>query len=370
MRVLLCSHVYPPDRGGVATFASDLAALLQSSRSEVKVLHELGGGDGACRVGASLIHRYRRGRISVPLRFLHFFCAAAKVRPDVVVCSTWLYYGLPAVQFARLFGYKVVIQVHGTEIRGRFRQGRRHQYLMRVLNAADLLWPNSHFTANLLAEDGCARDRLQVVSPFLSNDLVQSARAYRDSPRDQPPLILTAGHLYPRKGIDLVLQALSLLPDLAWQYTIVGEEALPGYRRHYEAMARELDIAARVRFLGYLPRAELWALMARASIFVMTSRADADDIESFGIVYIEAQAFGAACVGARVGGVPEAVGDGGILVPPENPEALAAALRELLVHPGRTRRLGLQGRERVLASFTEAARRAEIMPCLASLGTE
>ncbi|NOZ73048.1 MAG: glycosyltransferase family 4 protein [Chloroflexi bacterium] len=370
MRILFCTHVYPPDGGGVASFAHDLVTLLRNSGNDVRLLHELGDGEDTCGSVAVWMHRYRRSRVGMALRFLHFLCAAAAFRPEVVICSTWLYYGLPATRFSWLFGYKVVIQVHGTEVRGRFRQGRRRKLMTRVLKSAHQLWPNSHFTADLLSELGCTRVQMQTIHPFLSADLIETARRIRGTPRTVPPLLLTAGHLYPRKGIDLVLRALSHLQDLEWQFAIAGEEARPGYRQRYETMAEELGIASRVRFLGRIPRPELWEMMARVSIFVMTSRPDPDDIESFGIVYIEAQAFGVACVAARVGGVPEAVGDGGVLIPPEDPMELVPVLRELLVHPERTRRFARQGRERVFASFTEEARRAEIMSCLESLRAE
>ena len=369
MRVLLCSHVYPPDGGGVAAFAYDLALLFKNGGAQVQVLDELGNGVGPCRPVSRLMHRYRRSRVGMPLRFLHFLCAAASFRPDVVVCSTWLHYGLPAVQFARLGGYKVVIQVHGSEVRGRFRRGPRRERMIAALTAADLLWPNSRFTADLLAEYGCDRARMQIVHPFLSAELLQAAETLRDVPRDHPPLILTAAHLYPRKGIDLVLQALAQLRDLEWQYVIAGAEAGAGYRLQYERMAEALGIGSRVRFLGRIPRGDLWRLMARASIFVMTSRPDPDDIESFGIVYIEAQAFGVPCAAARVAGVPDAVGEAGALLPPEDPDALAAVLRDWLSHPDEARRLGQRGRERVLASFTEAARRDQITPRLQALLT-
>ncbi|NOX62615.1 MAG: glycosyltransferase family 4 protein [Chloroflexi bacterium] len=367
MRVLLCSHVYPPDGGGVAAFAYDLMLLLKNSGYEMRVLHELGEGSGACRFFAAFMHRHRRSRVGMPLRFLHFLCAVVAFRPQLVICSTWLHYGLPAVWFARFFGYKVVIQVHGSEVRGRFKQGYRHARMMRALHAADLLWPNSHFTQELLADYGCSPTKMQVIHPFLSAELLQAAQEHRHLPRDHPPLILTAAHLYPRKGVDLVLRALARLRDLEWQYVIAGAEARPGYRRFCQDLAQDLGIATRVRFLDRLPRADLWKLMARSTIFVMTSRPDPDDIESFGIVYIEAQAFGVVCAAARVGGVADAVGDAGALVPPEDPKALAAVLREWLTHPVAARRLGEHGRARVLASFTEKARREQIMPRLQSL---
>lgn len=365
MRILLCSHVYPPDRGGVSAFIHDLVGLFRRGGEQTFVLHELGCSESRlCRPVASLMGRHRRSRTGMPLRFLHFLCAVIAFRPQVVITSTWLHYGLPAVLLAPIFRYKVIIQVHGTEVLGRFKYGRRRQVMLRVLGAADLLWPNSHDTAALLSTYGYSEDEMQIVHPFLSADLLEVAEVLRAHPKAQPPLILTAGFLYPRKGIDIVLQALAMLKDLEWTYAIAGAEALPGYRQYCETLAQDLGLAHRVSFLGHVKRSELWKLMARAAIFVLTSRPDPDDTESFGIVYIEAQAFGAACIAANVAGVSDAIGDAGALIPPEAPEALAAVLREWLQHPELVAHYGARGRARVLSHFTEDARRAEIMSYL------
>lgn len=365
MRVLFCSYAYPPDRGGVAAFSYDLVGLLRGSGYEVRVLHELGyrKEEGMCPRVAPLMARFRRGRIAIPFRFIHFLCAVNRLRPRLVICSSWGQYGLPAVLFARRFGYKVIIQAHGTEIVGRYKQGWPHRILRYVLNAADLLWPNSRFTKNILVSYGCSPTKIQIVHPFLSDELVQAARSLQGVPREEPPLLLTAGHLYPQKGIDIALHGLSMLRDLKWSYAIAGEEVQPGYRRQCELLTKELGLANRVKFLGQLSRQQLWREMARSSMFILVSR----PLESFGIVYIEAQALGAPCVAADVGGVPEAVGDGGVLVPPEDPQALARVLRAWLTDPKRIALYRQKGYARVMSAFTAQARRAEILPTIEAL---
>ncbi len=369
MRILVCSHAFPPDPGGVAAFTHDVVCLLRHGGHQVHVVHEgKDAGLGPCRPVGRLMHRWRRRRLGILWRFVHFLCAVLTFRPHLVISSSWAHFGWPAVLFAPLLRYRVILQVHGTEIRGRFRQGRWHRLLMRVLRSADMIWPNSHFTAELLISYGCAQEKLRIFHPFLSQELLDFAsQVSLEAPRPDPPLIFTAAHLYPRKGIDIVLRALAQVQDLPWHYVIAGEEPRAGYRNRYETLARELGLAERVAFVGQLSRQEVWEYMARASLFVLASRPDPNDIESFGIVYIEAQALGAVCVAAQVGGVPDAIGDAGVLVPPEAPDALASALRALLTHPQRLQELRQRGRERITAHFTEAARRAEITPWLESL---
>ena len=86
-----------------------------------------------------------------------------------------------------------------------------------------------------------------------------------------------------------------------------------------------------------------------ADIFVLTPEDDPVDIEGFGIVYLEAQSAGLPIIASRVGGVPEAVGEAGILV--KNYEELKSALLLLLKNPTEHNRLGKIGQERVARLF-------------------
>ncbi|HWP85726.1 MAG TPA: glycosyltransferase, partial [Terriglobia bacterium] len=143
-------------------------------------------------------------------------------------------------------------------------------------------------------------------------------------------VLLWVGRLQPWKGVDTALRALAEIPGAVLAIAGDGEE-----RRALERLAAELGLAARVRFLGPLPRAELPRLYAAADLLLATSFAS----ETFGIGLVEAQACGLPVVASRFGGFPEVVDEGrtGLLVPPRDPQALAAAVRELLEDPARRR---------------------------------
>ena len=112
--------------------------------------------------------------------------------------------------------------------------------------------------------------------------------------------------------------------------------------------AERLGIADRVQFLGRRPHDSLPTLFSTLDIFAMPSR-----WEEFGVSAVEASACGVPVVASRVGGVPEVVLDGvtGVLVPPEDPGALGAALLELADDVDRRRRLGTAGRRYVVERF-------------------
>jgi glycosyltransferase involved in cell wall biosynthesis len=117
----------------------------------------------------------------------------------------------------------------------------------------------------------------------------------------------------------------------------------------YAGLARTLQIMDQVHFLGHVEHGKLPAHYAKADLLVLPSR-----MESFGLVLVEAMACGLPVVATRVGGIPEVVEDGvtGLLVPPNDPEALAEGINSLLEDPDRMKAMGARGRERAKEHFT------------------
>ena len=111
------------------------------------------------------------------------------------------------------------------------------------------------------------------------------------------------------------------------RYAVVGDGPELGALKE---LARSLGLS-RVSFFGAVSEEERRALLARSRVFVMCPRQDPGDVEGLGLVYFEAFEYGLPVVAANSGGVPDAVGDAGILVAdPEHPVQIAAAIRETL----------------------------------------
>jgi glycosyltransferase involved in cell wall biosynthesis len=165
-----------------------------------------------------------------------------------------------------------------------------------------------------------------------------------------PPALLTVCHLYPRKNLGALLQAYGRLHDagVPFQGWIVGEGPC---RQAWEALRDRLGLGAAVTFLGTVSFRELRARYAAATLFCLPSRQ-----EGFGIVFLEAMASGLPIVAGRAAAVPETVVDGevGLLVPPDDPAALADAVAGLLRDPARRRAFGTAGRERAAAYRADA----------------
>lgn len=188
---------------------------------------------------------------------------------------------------------------------------------------AHVLVPSPHTARILIAEYAVPVERITVARPG-------TLRPTGDRHPDDPPLILSVGIQHPRKGHDVLLQALALLHDVPWTAVIVGAPLDPAHARELEGLRHALGLEHRVRLAGALPDAERDELARRASVFALATR-----YEGYGLVLDEALARGLPIVSCRTGAVPETVPhDAGLLVPVDDPAAFAAALRRVLVDEG------------------------------------
>jgi glycogen synthase len=269
-------------------------------------------------------------RFGKPLAQLAFLAgplvAARRLRragwePEVIHAHSFLS-ALPALLLGRLLRRPVVYTEHWTiflpENPGELSVAMRR--LARfALERADLVLPVSKDLERALRRFAPAV-RTRVV-PNVVDEVFAPAQD-RDA---KPTRLLTVGLLdTPRKGVDILLEALALVPDRErLRLDVVGEgELRPGY----EALAERLGLAETVRFHALEPKPALAERMRSADLFVLASR-----YENNPCVVLEAMASGLPVVATRVGGVPELVtADSGRLAEPFDPSSLAAALEDAL----------------------------------------
>ena len=199
-----------------------------------------------------------------------------------------------------------------------------------------------------------ARDTLGFAAEdvtVIANPVAVEGAPWQD-PELAIPVVATIGRLHREKGFDVLLAASALLHErgLAHRVQIIGP-VLAGHADVADALAAtaaRLGIADHVEFTGPVDRP--MDLVRRATVYVQPSRS-----EPFGLAALEASALGAPVVATAVGGLADIVADGvsGLLVPPDDPSALADALQRLLTDAGMRSRLGASARERVVAQFSE-----------------
>jgi glycosyltransferase involved in cell wall biosynthesis len=171
--------------------------------------------------------------------------------------------------------------------------------------------------------------------------------------RDGAFKILFVGRLVERKGVAGLVDAVGrLAASVRARLEIVGDGP---ERPRLEAQVREAALGDRVALRGRVSAAELRRAYAEADVLVLPSVLDSrNDTEGLGVVLLEAMSYGVPVVGSRVGGIPDIIVDGatGLLVPPGDPAALAAALRHLAADPDLRAQLGSAGRAHVREHFT------------------
>jgi phosphatidylinositol alpha-1,6-mannosyltransferase len=340
MRIAIVSPEFPPDIGGVETYAFEYVKELASRGHEVTVFTVRHARGEAELPGVRIVPALRLSQaldretfVSVDVDAWHVLNAAyawvAHEQPRGVVSvhgNDFLrpYYPMAQPDLRRLPG-----AWHWSDSVSR----RLRTFWTRVSAPAVRRWlgrahhivTNSRFTERVLLERVPAcRGRTSV--GFVGVGAHFFGVSWRPS-RDGILRLLTVSRLSEaRKNVDRVLQALALLKDRHdFHYTIVGD----GHdRARLERLAHELHLGERVRFVGFVDREELLDIYANSDLMVLASGLTRDSHEGFGIVYLEAAASGVPSLAARLGGAAEAVDEGksGLFVEVPTVDAISDAL--------------------------------------------
>jgi glycosyltransferase involved in cell wall biosynthesis len=201
--------------------------------------------------------------------------------------------------------------------------------------------------ARLLVEHyGVPSGTVSVVEP--GTDRVSTA------PRNGAGVVklLAVGSVIPRKGYDVLIAALARLRHLPWQLVIAGDcGRSPQTYRQVKGEIGRLGLAERVSLLGAVAFDQLAPLYASADLFVLPSR-----FEGYGMAYAEAIAHGVPVVGTTAGAIPDTVpAAAGVLVAPDDIEALAVALQRVIENPADRERLAAGARAATFPSWPQQA---------------
>ncbi len=200
-----------------------------------------------------------------------------------------------------------------------------------ALREADRAVTTSVTTARcLIADYAVSSERIVIAPPGVG------ARRIARGSNDGIVRLLSVGALVPRKGYDLLVAALAMITDLPWRLSIAGDRKRDARTaRDIEAAIGRSGLNDRVRILGAVTPSHLEELFLSADLFVLASR-----FEGYGMAYAEAIAHGLPVIGTAAGAIPDTVPPGaGIIVPPENADALAGALRRLIENSAERRQL-------------------------------
>ncbi|MCA9957000.1 MAG: glycosyltransferase family 4 protein, partial [Anaerolineales bacterium] len=286
---------------------------------------------------------------------------------DLVVCGHGtLSLMLAAYWHRKRRGTPFAVFLHGLDFLGV--RGRPQWPIYKwLLQSADMVFPNSTMMETAVRQSTNIHPRkLHLIHPCIIENKLQVTVA-PDTMRQRLDLagnyiLLTVARLTKAKGVDTVIQALPQILRAIPQahYVVVGDGPA---RAELEALAEASSVGQKVSFLGTKPHTEVANFLAMSDLFVMTPHENPDtvNVESFGIVYLEANYLKRPVVASSAGGIPDAVKheETGLLVLPGQPAELAQAIIRLQEDDDLTRRLVDVAYQRVMQQFTsaEAARR-------------
>ncbi len=386
LSILISSHDYKPQKGGLAEFMHNTALQLQRAGHKVtlaapdypesRAFDSKTPGIDIIRVGDKktqafvprVKHLLRHPRHFLLGSIRSFFekrrvenvitSAVKRKNIDIIICFHWVFYGKIAKSLKKKLNRPYYIVYHGAEIPRPF--SLSYWRNKKILKSADGVFAVSNFT----------KKRVLNTFPFVKGICVtkcgtdtkkffpekKNASLLKKHSLQNRKVLFTLTRLVKRKGVDTVLKALRTLydkdPDSDLIYLLAGtgpeEESL-------KSLANELGLTEKVIFLGHIDEAEKRDYYNLADIFILPSRHERyNDYEGFGIVFLEAAACGLPVIGSDSGGIPEAVASEktGLLVEAKDPEEIALAIEKLLKERTLAETLGKNGRTRVKEHFT------------------
>ncbi|MDO8583973.1 MAG: glycosyltransferase family 4 protein [bacterium] len=333
-KAALITLEYPPDKGGIASY---LSGLVEAS--------------------AGTLRPFVSGDFMKPGRFGWLrsisFIIALKSSFNVVLVSHLLPMGTAAWIARRLGGLPYVVFMHGLDLRLAQKSARKAWLAHRILRAATLVVANSDFTAREINAFDHVVHPLTIAPAVSVHSMPdRTVSRARLGIRNDEFILLSVCRLVERKGVDRVIASLASLPDNV-RLVIIGDGP---DRERLQGLAQ--SAGRRVTFLSAIPDEDRDAWYAAADLFVLPARDNGDDVEGFGIVYLEAALAGLPIIAGKSGGVPEAVLDGktGLLVDPTDDEALTAALQQFIHDKSLRETFGAAGKERAKKEFQWSAR--------------
>lgn len=362
--IILVASNFPPMNGGISRYLYQIVRFFPSDLVRVIALPTPGWRD------FDSTHDLNIRRLNLPLNWGLTYTRAKYLSPfyfrellrereaEIILCGQ-AYHSLmlPAWLVQKLRGKSFGVFTHGLDLLKPQRRGYRWVF-NKFLESANIVFANSRTTARAGQNLGVKQQKIHVVHPSVDpgnlESLVTPIEIRSRHGLDGKKCILSVGRLVERKGFETVILSLPIILKEVPKahYLIVGNGPLED---HLISMVVKLGLEEHVTFAGYVPDEELGAYYLVGDIFAMISREipDKGDLEGFGIVYLEANLMGKPVVAGRSGGVEDAVlhEETGFLVDPNCIEEVAHGIIKLLTNPELAKKLGENGRERVLRDF-------------------
>lgn len=329
--IMLITIDYPPKTGGVARY---LSSLVDASQGQIQIITQDSG-------------RLFRSRWP---KWWPLVKVIRQQSADGTVLVSHVFPVGTAAWISRMFGGpKYAVIFHGLDLR-LVKSFWKRFLLRRICRSAARLFCNSESTKRDLHRLVPGADAALLTPGVEDHSVERHAEARRKLSLDpDAQIVLSIARLVPRKGIDVALSAMGRIQhEQPVEYAVLGDGP---DRVRLEGVAEEARAA--VRWVRNASDDEKWLWLAAADVFLLPVRDEGNDVEGFGIVFLEAAKAGIPSVAGKSGGASEAVRHErtGLVVKPESVDEVEAAVKRLLKDAELRQELGKNGRERVEKDF-------------------
>jgi phosphatidylinositol alpha-1,6-mannosyltransferase len=352
-KTLLLTHFFPPAVGGIEEYYRHVAAHLPKDECVVltQALPETPSADDAHVIRVNFFP----GKF--PPRWFPWIWRLPQLIRRQRIEQLWIGHISPLTPLAwltaRFMGLRVIVSVHGADLLTQNKHALSGWLALFAVRHADIVLANSEFLAHALRQRGVADERITIIPPGVESfpEISPDERlALRERLGVQKNwVLLTIARLVPRKGIDRLIRAVVRLtvelPTL--KLVILGDGP---ERPALESLVSELGVRDQIEFQGAVEaqgeEKKNWLAAADAFALVTRPTSKGNDIESYGIVYREAQAAGLPVIASRLGGAVEIIEPekDGFLIPDGDIDQLCQHIIDLAGNPETSRRIGSAGK--------------------------
>lgn len=355
---MIITNDFPPTIGGIEGFVADLCALLDE---DVVVLTRFTAGwrDHDRRLDYPVI---RKGRLLLPTPDVARTAIRLIKEHDItrVIFGAMAPLALLAPRLRAVGVRKLLAISHGHETWWATLPVSS-ALLRRMGDAVDHVSTISDYTRSRIAPalSPAARERMIRIPPPINTDRF---RPLNDHGTGVRPTVIAVGRMVRQKGFDTLLQAWALHGidhgriDHGARLVLVGDGPRQAALRR---LCQQLGLESSVLFAGRVPRDRVPDLLRQADVFALPVRTRLVGLnpEGLGLSFLEAAASGLPVIVGRSGGAPETVIDGrtGYVVEPDDPQAVADRIDQLLADPARARAMGAAGRDYIAGRYGSAS---------------
>lgn len=363
-KTLLITTDYPPKIGGVANYYKNIVNNLDPEKIVVLT-----------NDNNKLLTRLPIWPKWLP-SFWNIYKTIKKEKIEVLLIGQILPLGTVAWLLNKFTKIPYIIMTHAMDVTFPQKYARKKWLIKKILASSYKVTTVSRFTEQQLKKLMTGRNlsKIEVIYPCpnlrlrdIDEDVLTHVKNKYQIKNKK--IILSVGRIVERKGFDAMIQTTikinRVYPDFV--YLIIGEGEYKKQLFKNLTDPKYNEVAKKIKFIGNVTDKELAAFYKIADVFAMPSRRlSDDDVEGFGIVYLEANLYGKPVIAGDSGGVRDAVIDGktGFLIDPTDISMIKTALLKIFKNPERAKEMGEFGKQRVLDEFTWANQTKKLIKLL------